>query len=88
MSETEDPPARQDDRTSLRNDIQRLLNRPWMLVVVVLHLGFLGIPLYWKTRYSVGTRIGIIVLSILYTVGAVIFIIAMIRYIIHVLETL
>jgi hypothetical protein len=49
----------------------RILDRPWMIAVLVLHVGFLGIPLYWKTRYSVGTRLAICVLSVLYTVFAV-----------------
>ena len=50
---------------------QRLLDKPWLIVILVLHLGFLGIPLYWKTSYSLGVRIWIVVASIVYTVVAV-----------------
>lgn len=49
----------------------RLMDRPWLLVVVVLHVGVLGIPLYWKTNYSTPARLAIIAASIVYTVFAV-----------------
>lgn len=48
----------------------RLLDRPLILVVLLLHVGLLGIPLYWRTRYSVPTRLAIILASIVYTVVA------------------
>ena len=55
--------------TRIRDD--RLLNNPWVLLILVLHVGLLGIPVYWKLRYSRSTRILIIVGSIVYTVIAV-----------------
>jgi len=48
----------------------RLIDRPWLLIVVLLHVGLLGIPLYWKTKYSLSVRLGIIAASIAYTVFA------------------
>lgn len=51
---------------------RRLIDNPWVLWVAVLHLGLLGIPLYWKTRYSVSTRLAIIGGSIAYTLFAVV----------------
>jgi hypothetical protein len=48
-----------------------LLNRPWFLVVLLLHVGILGIPAYWATKYSVTTRLLIIAASIVYTLLAV-----------------
>ncbi len=53
----------------------RLLDRPWVIIVVLLHVGLLGIPLYWKTKYSLATRLLIVAASIVYTVAAVIAII-------------
>lgn len=47
------------------------LDKPWVLVILVLHVGFLGIPLYWKTHHSVRTRLMICLASVLYTVFAV-----------------
>jgi hypothetical protein len=47
------------------------LDRPWVLTILVLHVGFLGIPLYWKTNYSLRTRLMICLASILYTIFAV-----------------
>jgi hypothetical protein len=49
----------------------RLVDRPWLIVIVLLHLGVLGIPLYWCTRYSLKTRLMIVLFSIVYTVFAV-----------------
>lgn len=54
-----------------RDDPQSVLDRPWIIAVLLLHVGFLGIPLYWKTRYSVATRVMICLLSVVYTVFAV-----------------
>ena len=48
-----------------------LLHRPWVVLVIVLHLGFLGIPVYWRLKYSLAERIWICVASIVYTVLAV-----------------
>jgi uncharacterized protein YbaR (Trm112 family) len=50
---------------------RRVLDRPWVIAVLLLHVGFLGIPMYWKTRYSVGTRLMICLLSVAYTLFAV-----------------
>ena len=48
-----------------------LIDRPWLIVLAVLHVGALGIPLYWKTSYSLTTRLLLIGVSIVYTVLAV-----------------
>jgi ribosomal protein L40E len=45
----------------------RIIDRPWLIVIVLLHLGLLGIPLYLKTRYSLATRLMICAASIAYT---------------------
>jgi hypothetical protein len=49
----------------------RIIDRPWFIVVLLLHVGFLGIPFYWKTRYSLGTRALICLISIAYTLFVV-----------------
>lgn len=49
----------------------RFIDRPWVLVVLFLHVGLLGIPVYWATRYSWQTRLAMVFGSILYTVVAV-----------------
>jgi hypothetical protein len=49
----------------------RLVDRPWLILIVLLHLGILGIPLYWCTRYSLKTRLAIVLLSVVYTLVAV-----------------
>jgi hypothetical protein len=47
----------------------KLLDRPWMLTILLLHLGAFGIPLYWRRScYSRSVRLGLIVVSILYTI--------------------
>jgi hypothetical protein len=53
----------------------RVIDRPWILAVLLLHVGFLGIPIYWKTNYSVATRLLVCAASIVYTVSAVWFIV-------------
>lgn len=50
---------------------ERLIDKPWLLLVVLLHVGLLGIPLYWTTRYSLGVRLGICLASVVYTIAAV-----------------
>jgi hypothetical protein len=54
---------------------RRLMDRPWFIIVLLLHVGVLGIPAFWKTNYSVPTRLLIILASILYTLFAVVVII-------------
>lgn len=54
---------------------RRVVDRPWVIAVLLLHVGLLGIPVYWKTRYSVGTRVMICLLSVAYTLFAVGFIV-------------
>ena len=56
-------------------DERRLMDRPWFIVVLLLHVGVLGIPAFWATHYSVSTRLLIILASILYTLFAVVVII-------------
>jgi len=53
----------------------RLIDRPWLILLVILHVGILGIPVYWRTRHSVPARLMLILLSGIYTVFAVWFII-------------
>ena len=53
----------------------RLIDRPWLLIVVVLHVGLLGIPMYWKTKYSMRVRLIIIAVSIAYTIFSVVIIV-------------
>lgn len=48
-----------------------LMDRPWLLIVVLLHVGVLGIPLYWKTKHPLPVRLAFIGASIVYTVFAV-----------------
>ena len=66
------------------NDAQRsrLIDRPWLLIIVVLHVGVLGVPLYWKTKYSTSVRLAIIAASIAYTLFAVTMIVWGCKYII------
>jgi hypothetical protein len=71
-----------------RSEFMKVMDRPWAIILLLLHVGFLGIPIYWKTNYSVATRLWIILASIVYTVGAVVFIWLMLRWIMHVLGTL
>jgi hypothetical protein len=56
-------------KAASKND--QLFDRPWFIIVLMLHVGLLGIPAYWATRYSRRTRVMLVVLSILYTVVAV-----------------
>ena len=49
-----------------------LMDRPWLLVVVLLHVGVLGIPLYWKANYPAHVRLGVIAASIVYTIFALV----------------
>ncbi|MEO8495556.1 MAG: zinc ribbon domain-containing protein [Planctomycetota bacterium] len=66
--------------TGSKEKLQRLLDRPWVLVVLILHVGFLGIPVYWKTNYSLGVRLMMVIASIVYTIIAVAFILIMLRW--------
>ena len=70
--------------TDSKERLKQLLDRPWVLVVLILHVGFLGIPVYWKTNYSLGVRLFMVIASIVYTVGAVAFIFVMLRWLIHI----
>jgi hypothetical protein len=65
----------------------KVMDRPWAIILLLLHVGFLGIPIYWKTNYSVGTRVWISVASIVYTVAAVAFIFFTLRWIFQVLAS-
>lgn len=66
--------------TASKAKLKQLLDRPWVIVVLILHVGLLGIPIYWKTNYSRGTRLMMVVVSIVYTVAAVTFIVVMLRW--------
>ena len=66
-----DAPMVAADTAPLSIQADSALNKPWVIVVLLLHVGLLGIPVYWKLNYSTATRLFIIVASILYTVFAV-----------------
>ena len=66
--------------TNSKEKLKQLLDRPWVIVVLMLHVGLLGIPVYWKTSYSLGARAFMVIASIVYTVGAVAFIVVMLRW--------
>jgi hypothetical protein len=59
----------------------RLIDEGWLIVLVLLHLGCLGIPLYLMTRYSLTTRLALVLVSILYTALVVVVTIAVGSYI-------
>ena len=59
------------------------MDRPWLIIVVLLHVGLLGIPYYWKTKYSVPMRLTIIAVSIAYTLFVVILTIIVLRFVIN-----
>lgn len=69
--------------TDSRDKLNRLLDRPWVLVVLILHVGLLGIPVYWRTKYSLATRLLMVIASIVYTIGAVVFIAIMLKWLIQ-----
>jgi hypothetical protein len=48
-----------------------LTDRPWFIVLVLLHVGLLGIPYYLKTGYSLRARWMMCFASVAYTVFAV-----------------
>lgn len=50
---------------------REIMNRPWMIALVLLHVGLLGIPLYWQLDYPRSTRLWLCIGSIAYTVLAV-----------------
>ena len=56
---------------SKNSESLRVIDRPWFIVVLLLHVGFLGIPIFWRANYSVAIRLGICLASIAYTVFAV-----------------
>ncbi|MCP4887026.1 hypothetical protein N9D23_11055 [Rubripirellula sp.] len=70
-----------------RSELMKVMDRPWAIILLLLHVGFLGIPIYWKTNYSVGTRVWISLASIVYTVAAVAFIFFTLRWIFQVLAS-
>ena len=59
------------DKPAGQTTDRRLVDRPWLILVVLLHLGVLGIPLYWCTRHSLKTRLMIVLLSLVYTIVAI-----------------
>ncbi|MCA9119408.1 MAG: zinc ribbon domain-containing protein [Planctomycetaceae bacterium] len=69
--------------TETNQNLKRLLDRPWVLVVLILHIGFLGIPVYWKTKYSLPARLFMVTASIAYTIGAIAFIVFMLKWLIQ-----
>ncbi|MBI2480700.1 MAG: hypothetical protein HYV60_19355 [Planctomycetia bacterium] len=69
--------------TESKEGLKQLLDRPWVIVVLILHVGFLGIPVYWKTNYSLGARLFMVVTSIVYTVSAVALLVLMLQWLIH-----
>lgn len=77
-----------ENASSGRSELMQVMDRPWVIIVLLLHVGLLGIPVYLKTKYSLGTRIWICIASIVYTVAAVAFIVLMLRWIAQMLDTL
>jgi hypothetical protein len=71
------------DMTESKEKLKQLLDRPWVIVVLMLHVGLLGIPVYWKTSHSLAVRLMMVVASIVYTVGAVAFIVVMLQWLIR-----
>lgn len=59
-----EPEGKEADKTGF-------YDRPWVIIVLILHLGVLGIPAYWKTNYSVQARLVMVAASIVYTIFAV-----------------
>ena len=57
--------------TTSTDDVFRVIERPWVLTILLLHVGLLGIPIYLKTGYSLRTRLLICAISIAYTIVAV-----------------
>ncbi len=49
----------------------RFVDKPWVLIVLLLHVGLLGIPIYWTSRHSLGTRWTMVIGSIAYTLFAI-----------------
>ena len=70
--------------TGSKEKLKQLLDRPWVIVVLMLHVGLLGIPVYWKTNYSLAARLLMVIASIVYTVGAVAFIVVMLQWLIRI----
>lgn len=58
------------DTTGLAR-VKPLIDRPWLIALAILHVGVLGVPWYWKTSYSLATRLLLIGVSIVYTAIAV-----------------
>jgi hypothetical protein len=65
---------------------KRLTDRPWLIVLMILHVGCLGIPLYWRTRYSLAVRMLLVAVSVIYTVLTVVGIIWGCAYILRMLR--
>jgi len=72
---TEDAIMPSQEPTTQTQKLKELVEKPWVLVILVLHVGLLGLPVYWKLNYSFGARLLIILASIAYTVFAVLVII-------------
>ena len=65
------PGSRQGDGIGLVTYVQRNFPAVRLIVLTMLHVGVLGIPLYWHTRYSIRVKLAMIAASVLYTIGAV-----------------
>lgn len=59
-------------QTTAAQHQQRIVDRPWFILIVLLHLGVLGIPYYVQTRHSLSTRVLLCLASLAYTVFAVV----------------
>ena len=64
-NEANDP---EPDSNSSPSFSDRLPRHPWVLAILLLHLGVFGIPIYWKTKHSTNVRIMIVLVSIAYTI--------------------
>lgn len=59
---------------------RRLMENPWVMLILVLHLGVLGIPLYWRAKYSPAQRWLVIAGSIAWTLFVVVVCWIMLRW--------
>lgn len=66
----------------------RLADRPWIIAIVLLHLGIFGATWYWKLNHSREVRIALVVVSFFYTLFVAIVVYWGLRQIGHVIESL
>ena len=60
---------------------ERVRDQTWFIIVILLHLGVLGVPFYMATRYSLAIRLGLVIISVLYTAFVIVFAYFVVTYI-------